>query len=312
MTGGKAKSFRELEYECESLFHSQVSIWHLYTPGDSTDLLFRNREDFIAGMNIMAFSALDYPQLRHFTFELMNNHIHAVIAGENEVIFQFFNNFKRRLSRYILSQERYLDILAIEPSLKQITDLMSLRNLILYVNRNGYVVNSKVTPFSYPWGANMYFFNPVTQNQNRQYFSDLTVMERRRICKSHKCNYPGSIYLTDGYISPLCYCDIVTAEKFFRNAHHYMSMITKGVESYSEIAKGLGDRTFLSDDEMYSTVTGITMRKYKKLKINELSNQERIEMANTLHFDYYATNKQISRILKLDIYSVESMFPKAK
>ena len=91
-----------------------------------------------------------------------------------------------------------------------------------------------------------------------------------------------------------------------------MSMITKGVESYSEIAKGLGDRTFLSDDEMYSTVTGITMRKYKKLKINELSNQERIEMANTLHFDYYATNKQISRILKLDIYSVESMFPKAK
>jgi len=48
------------------------------------------------------------------------------------------------------------------------------------------------------------------------------------------------------------------------------------------------------------------------LGINELSNQERVEMANTLHFDYHASNKQISRILKLDPYSVESMFPKAK
>jgi hypothetical protein len=312
MTGGKVKSFRELEYECESLFLCQGSIWHLYTPGDSTNLLFRTKEDFIAGMNIMAFSALDYPQLRHFTFELMNNHLHAVVAGEKEVILEFFNNFKKRLSRYLLSQERYIDVLTIKPTLKQITDLMSLRNLILYVNRNGYVVNSKVTPFSYPWGANMYFFNPVTRNQNRQYFSDLKVMDRRRICRSHKCDYPDSIYLTDGYISPLCYCDIDTAESFFRNAHHYMSMITKGIESYSEIAKGLGDRTFLSDDEMYTTVTSLTLRKYKKLGINELSNQERVEMANTLHFDYNASNKQISRILKLDLYSVESMFPKAK
>jgi hypothetical protein len=260
----------------------------------------------------MAFSALDYPQLRHFTFELMNNHLHAVVAGEKEVILEFFNNFKKRLSRYLLSQERYIDVLTIKPTLKQITDLMSLRNLILYVNRNGYVVNSKVTPFSYPWGANMHFFNPVTRNQNRQYFSDLKVMDRRRICRSHKCDYPDSIYLTDGYISPLCYCDIDTAESFFRNAHHYMSMITKGIESYSEIAKGLGDRIFLSDDEMYSTVTSLTLRKYKKLGINELSNQERVEMANTLHFDYHASNKQISRILKLDPYSVESMFPKAK
>lgn len=312
MTGGKVKSFRELEKECESLFLCQGPIWHLYTPGDSTNLLFRNSEDFIAGMNITAFSALDYPQLRYFTFELMNNHLHAVIAGEKEVILQFFNNFKKRLSRYLLSKEIYVDVLSIEPSLKPVLDLKSLCTLILYVNRNGYVVNSNVTPFSYPWGANMYFFNPVTQNQNRQYFSDLKVKERRRICRSHKCDYPDSIYLTSGYISPLCYCDIDTAEKFFRNAHHYMSMITKGIESYSEIAKGLGDKTFLSDDEMYSTATGISIRKYNKLKLTELSNQERIEIAKTLHFDYYASNKQISRILKLDLHSVESMFPKAK
>ena len=312
MMGGKVKSFRELEYECESLFLCQGSIWHLYTPGDSTNLLFRNREDFIAGMNIMAFSALDYPQLRHFTFELMNNHLHAVIAGDKEVILQFFINFKKRLSRYLLSKERYVDILSIEPAMKPVLDLKSLRYLILYVNRNGYVVNSKVTPFSYPWGANMYFFNPVTRNQNRQYYSDLKVMERRRLCRSHKCDYPDSIYLTDDYISPLCYCDIDTAEKFFRNAHHYMSMITKGIESYSEIAKELGDRTFLSDDEMYSAVANITMRKYNKATLNELTNEERLEMANTLHFDYHASNKQISRIMKLDLFSVESMFPRAK
>jgi hypothetical protein len=89
-------------------------------------------------------------------------------------------------------------------------------------------------------------------------------------------------------------------------------MITKGIESYSEIAKELGDRTFLSDDEMYSAVANITMRKYNKATLNELTNEERLEMANTLHFDYHASNKQISRIMKLDLFSVESMFPRAK
>lgn len=44
-------------------------------------------------------------------------------------------------------------------SLKSVCDLRTLRNTIVYVNRNGYVVNPAYTPFSYPWGTGRYYFN---------------------------------------------------------------------------------------------------------------------------------------------------------
>lgn len=312
MKGKKVKSYLELERECESLFLSQEPIWHLYTPGESTDLLFTNQDDFVAGMNMVALSALDHSEVKKFTFELMNNHIHSVIAGEKDHVIKFFDAFKKRLSRYLLSKERYTNVLSIKPSLKLITDLKALRAIILYVNRNGYVINPNVTPFSYPWGANMYYFNPGTRNQKCRFYSEMTVREKRTICKSHKCDYPGTLVITNGYISPLCYCDVDTGEKFFRDAHHYFTSIVKSIESYSEIAKELGDKIYLNDNELFSVAVTCTNKKFGKGKLIELNNEERLELAKTLYFDYSASNKQISRILRLDQYTVDTLFPKKK
>lgn len=55
-------------------------------------------------------------------------------------------------------------------SLKPINDLKALREAIVYVNRNGYVVNPSHTPFSYPWGTGRYYFNDVPITKDCQMF----------------------------------------------------------------------------------------------------------------------------------------------
>lgn len=68
------KSYKDLESECEKIFINQGKIWHLYTPGDSTEVLFRDDNDYVAVMNMVAISAFDTPNVRILTFEVMSNH----------------------------------------------------------------------------------------------------------------------------------------------------------------------------------------------------------------------------------------------
>lgn len=66
-----------------------------------------------------------------------------------------------------------MDISALDCEPIPITSLQMLRNEIVYVHRNGYVVNSAFTPFSYPWriveGERMFrdahqYFNLLSKN----------------------------------------------------------------------------------------------------------------------------------------------------
>ena len=44
----------------------------------------------------------------------------------------------------------------------------------------------------------------------------------------------------------------------------------------------------------------------------QLSREAKVEIAKTLHYDYNAGNKQINRILKMDINIVNALFPARK
>ena len=51
---------------------------------------------------------------------------------------------------------------------------------------------------------------------------------------------------------------------------------------------------------------------YNIQKISELGTKERIEVAHQMHSKYRASNKLISRILHLDKYTTDSLFPIVK
>ncbi len=301
-------SYQEQEYQCERLFSSREPFFHLCTPGDAAAQLFENEADFRFAMNLVAFCTHLIPDMIVITFEVMRNHIHLVGEGTIERGEEWFSQFRRRLLRYYQSIGRVLDLNAFKADIFPIGDLSFLRNTIAYVNRNGYVVHPYHTPFSYPWGANRFYFNPDARLRTDGVYGDLTFRQKRDLFFSHSIEYPANHFLVDGYISPVSYCQLDLGEGVFRDARHYFSYVSRNVEAYRDIAKLLGDSVFYTDDELYTIVRQLCRDRYGSSRPETLTMDAKQEMARLLHFDYKAGNKQIMRMLRLEERTVTALF----
>ena len=305
-------SFHEKESLCENIFNQAGSFWHIFTPGELTEVLFITKEELMFAMNILGICADKFKKVRILTFEVMNNHLHLIVVAEEEEAREFFAFLRVRLSRYFSRNNRKVDLSKFEATFLKIADLKQLRNEIVYVNRNGFVVNSAYTPDTYPWGAGYLFFNRIYDYLNMKPYSSLKFREKRMICKSADINLSESLMVIDGVIMPSSFCYIREAESYFRDAHQYFNMLSKNYEAFSEIAKRLGDKVILNDQEMYSAVCSLCYKRFQVKKPNELSPTSKLEMAKIMHFDLGANNKQIVRILRLNTDLIEEMFPRAR
>lgn len=301
-----------MNYEdvCELVFQENGPFWHLCTPGDLSGIIFRDRDDYVLGMNAVALCAAEFEEfVSIYTFQIMSNHFHFVLSGEKEQAAAFFESLRKRLSRYFSSKYKTEEMKRVGYSIIPVENLKYLRNLIAYVNRNGYVVNRDETPFSYRWGANAYYFNSLIHNGVNSMLSDCPIAFKRKLFRSRNFICPDNYYLTYGYVSPLCYCKIALAEQLFYDAHQYFNFVSRQVEAYASMAKELGDKIILTDDEMYSTVLIVCKREYNVEQPVQLNKDAKLRIAKLMHYDYNASNKQIRRILRLDDHVIESLFP---
>lgn len=313
MIGPEAVSYREKEKLCESLFVGNGPYWHMYTDGNCQSIIFSNADDFRVGMNLIAVCAAEYPEVKVYTFELMNNHLHLIFAGDSEAGRKLFRSYKKRLHRYFVRQGKVVDLSGFECSLCQVEDLRSLRNEIVYVNRNGYLVHPDCTPYSYPWGANAAFFNPFLTLLPSVSYDSLKVKEKRLICHSNEvCLGDGDLLVYDGIVLPSSYCDITEAEGFFRDAHHYFYLLTRNYEAYGKIAERMHDAIFLTDEEMYAAISAICLKRYNVKQPSLLSGQQKVEVARCMHGEYNASNRQIRSILKMAVELVDELFPRSR
>ena len=305
-----SRTFYDKENKCELLFNESDPFWHLFTPGHLTELLFTNEEEFCFGMNLMGICADRVPRLKIYTFELMNNHLHCILSGGRKDCEDLFEMYHARLQRYLANTGRLVDLSVFRLSLLSIPDLNALRNEIVYVNRNGYLVKPSCTPFSYMWGAGYLYFNPINEVLPSVAFNSLSIRDKRNLCRSRDVAMTGRIRVFNRTIIPSSFCFIKEGECFYRDAHHYFNLLSKNFEAYSEIAKRLKDSVFITDEEMYSAVQSMCLKSHNLSKPVLLPSAAKIDIAKKMHYDYNASNKQIQRILKIDAGIVESLFPK--
>lgn len=301
--------FMMKENECEALFFQKQPFWHLCTPGELMEIIFTDKEEFKFGINLLAICLVEFPHLSVYTFELMNNHIHVILSGSETDCYAYFKMFKEKLKRFVKNRNRIVDFSNFRPALLPISDLRTLRNEIAYTNRNGYVVDPSATPFSYPWGANMWFFTDLDRYLPTMPYSELNFKEKRRITYSRVIDLPSSYSVWNGIIIPPSFCAVKEAQMMFRDAHQYFNLLGKNYEAYSQIAGRLGDRIFITDEEMYSAVCQICRKRYGVEKPSELTPRQRPEVAQAMHNEYNASNHQIRSILKLDPGIVKELFP---
>ena len=308
----KNLSFLEKERLCELAFEENAPYWHIATPGQSTEILFTNEADYRFGMSLMAESAY-LCNIRIFSFELMSNHLHNVATARcKQNCIDCLDHFQRRLKRVAKLAGRDLDLsgFVCEPIL--IDSLPSLRNNMVYVDRNAYVVNADHTPYSYPWGSGHLYFGSNPTLLSLRPINELTIREKRELFKTRDPQYPDYFKVKDGYIAPESFVDWRTGRTFFRDAHQYFNMLIKNYEAYAEFAKILGDKTILTDEEMYSTISSLAYKNYHLSRLGDLNDRQRIELAKRMHFDFCANNSQIRRVLKLDPGLLQELFPVAK
>lgn len=304
----ETNDFFARENDCSLRFCEAGSCFHICSQ-ENLPVTFHNEDEFITAMNVMALVAYQFPDVLIYTFEIMSNHFHIGASGKKDRIKCFADAFVSRLASHPELRESRSVILKMTPKIHQISDLESLRNVIAYINRNGSVVNPDENVFTYRWGANRYFFNREARIRYIESGHVAGQVEKRKLTRSHALDTEKRIVVLDGYISPLCYCKISDAEGFFRNSRQYFYKVSKNVESQKEIAKIIGESVFYTDEDLISLVISTCARKYNISRPAELPASAKIELAKTLHFDYNATNKQISRLLKMSLETVSSLFP---
>lgn len=308
------------ESVCEAAFHRSGPFWHLYTSGETMEIIFAGTSDFLYGITLLGICTAAFPRCRILTFALMNNHLHIVLAGPEEDIPRFFDLFRKRLQRYISIGGRDCSLRRFEAEFFRIPDLQALRNEIVYVNRNGYVVHPECTPFSYWWSAGIFFFNPMAGLLPAIPFSSLTIREKREMCRSRDAVLPPGCRVLPGFplvdgkgtaplLLPTSFCAIREAENCFRDAHHYFLRLGKDHEAHAEVARRLGDKVFLTDEEMIRVACSICAREYGNARPGMLKPEQKMDLARKLHFEYNASNKQIRRIVKLPQEVVDTLFP---
>lgn len=284
---------------CEEIYLHLGKCWHIWS-GEQFESFLNTNTDFSNGMGIIAISSKLCPDVKILTFELMSNHLHICAAGEDTAISTFMAILKKILRKAFASIEKPVRWDDFSLHYRELDSLEDTRNVIAYINRNGYIVNKNHTPFSYPWGANSFFYNTYKISVSKAESKPTSLRERRVISHSRIADNIEGLSRDNTSISPLCFCDIDTACALFRNASHYFYKISRNIEADRKIAKECGERIFYTDDELYSAACGLAQKKYDTPILSCLNIESKIEMAKTLHWDYNANPRQISRILKLE------------
>ena len=308
----KTSSFSDKEFLCQQTFDRHGPYWHIATPGASTEILFTCPDDYRFGMTLFA-ESLHYCGVKSYSFSLMSNHLHNVAeASGPQYCLDFLEHFKARYKRYASGVGRHPDLNGFVSDPLSIESLKSLRNNIVYTDRNAYVINSAQTPYSHPWGSGFLYFGYSPATISSHPFYSLPILERRSLTHSREAAYPESFTVRNGFVAPESFVDWKTGRSFFRDAHQYFNLLTKSRESYSEFAGLFGDRNVLADEEMYPAAVSLAQEDYHVTRLSDLLESQKQELARKMHFDYHANNAQIYRILKLDKAWLQEVFPEAR
>lgn len=301
-------TFLEKERLCEREFEMRGPFWHLFTDGTKMENIFNNEDEMKVGMSALAVSCMLDPSIHLVTFQLMSNHVHLILSGARDACLTLFERFKQRLIRVYRKLGRIVDWTKFQAEILHIDDLKSLRNEIVYVNRNAYVANPIYTPFNYPWGGGCAYFSPVINLLPQKSVEDLGLTKGRKLTHCRDLRGLEKLKFVGETVFIPSFCHVEIGESMFHDARSYFNLLTRNSEAFSLIAARLKDKVFLTDDEIYAVAVTYAEEKYNT-RLSLLSPECKIQLSKELHFKYNASNNQLRRILKIDIDVLNEMFP---
>lgn len=298
-------------HSCEWRFLEGGPFIHYYTLPIHDDLLFRNEEELDIAMNFIAVATL-WTGVSLLAFAIMNNHLHFVLEASLERCHAFYATFQKRLKAYYIRHGRKTSLVTkAQSGWTIINNLSHLRNELAYVIRNPFVDRTSVNLFAYKWCSGYLYFNdllPLIDSLGKP-AAEMSARECRHFNRSRSQDVDSRIRVLDEAALPSSFVDYQRAMSFFESARQFVLWTLRNVEPQIAIARRMGDNVVLDDTELWSIVRKVCKDKFDVTGPKQLPNDDRIRLAQTLKYDYGASNAQIARTTGILRQSVDELFP---
>lgn len=273
--------------------------YHICTEGLEKKLLFRDRRDYIYGMNSIPVCALKF-NVSVLAFCLMDNHVHFITEGRYEECSAFINEYKRRCSQRLRS--KYSEVQALHDlkvSIHHIDSEEYLLSSVAYVLRNPFSTGSKCLPFHYEWcSAGLYFrAGQKHRTAGEKQLADLPgyIMERR--LQMRRIMLPGHYVINDeDMIVPECYVEIPAVEKVFASPKRFLYHMSRNLDREMKLSMGASGKIYFDDREMKTAMLQICSAEFNADSPDRLHMEDKCRLIIMMRKRYGASAKQLARL----------------
>lgn len=275
-----------------------AAYYHVCTDGNALAWMFKDTEDFIAGVNRIGICAFE-TCIQIIAFILMDNHVHFVLYGTLPKCKEFITRYKTLTGKWISSKYQLKEYLKHLPSeFILIESEEQLLDTIAYIDRNSIVAGGRYLPSEYPWGSARYMFREKRIPCGRH----ISEMSKKEVHESLNTwsTLPEDWMVDDqGMLIPeRCFINIDFIEGLFRSPTRYLYHLSRKLEGKIEMQQGI--RAFIPDKELRPVTEELAKKLFGKSKVKDLDFNSKILLARKLRYDYASTPKQISRMLSMD------------
>ena len=276
---------------------------HIYIKGLETDLIFRDREDFIMGMNYVAICTYCLG-VSMLAFTLMSNHFHFVIYCTPEEAKMFIDRYKNLVSRFIYKKYGTEQLLRrVSTGCKVVENSNdALKTTIAYVLRNHIKAGLNISVQGYEWSSGHCYFagrnlligtTSVSQMGTREYRQ--TIRSKLRLSDQFRVN-------ASGYIEPASYVCADFVENYFGRPQNFDYFIYKAGSSRS--SEGPVD---FSDELVLAGLKEILFKKYEAKDLEDVGAGAHKDILLMLRRQFNCSPKQLARIMKMSLKEVTAL-----
>ena len=276
----------------------EMRFWLVTTDHFEDRLWFRDEEDFITAMNIVAVLSV-IMNVKILAFILMSNHVHFVLGCSREDAIEFISGFKKRYSQYYQSKYHIKNNFkrnGIDIREVRIGD-ESFERAVAYVQMNSVAANICLSASDYPWGTGNVFFRSIQPDGvNAKSFSGRALA---RIIRS-KVQLPTS-YIIDnrGFVNPCSYTYTRLVESVFRTPKRMNFFLQN-----SSKAKKVNEAPSFNDQLVLMGLKGLCSSLFRKENLSELSEDQFSELLKQLRYRFSSDPNQLARVAGLSYKDV--------
>ena len=265
------------------------------------ELLFRDEEDYIYGINTLALILLQFPGVVVYAFTLMSNHIHLLLGGPKEQCEAYYDAVMHRLSLWLKKKYGLSGVVPYGEGRREVVDVKGLEHFIievLYLLRNPFKARI-CYPGDYPWSSVRMYFAKRGQMTGRK-ASTFTVRELRRILKTN-IRIPGNWEITESGMVIPHFVNWKAVEKAFGNDEAiFLRRMMEPVEARHNQLSGLPMELKFSDQEIAARVRSICQNELNVKDHRQLSAKELLRLCRTLSMRFGTSAEQLQRVLGVD------------